>query len=381
MSTAIDVDLILKAIRDPSRVIEWAGERHAALMRETQRFETFFSVCHDFILNTAPADIVVRQSKVERAGKRRARSPNKNMSWQKAAMHAKIFIQEAEHPLTAEKLLALFHANGLRFVGDELTLLRQRLDRATKILTCLPDYGYWPVGEAYRPAEYVAVPPDPPEDDESENAPDDFDEDFNEDEDDGVPVASLAQLPAPIRGGVSTASASGLNIAAFFPSPPMRNFSFAEHYLALDDNCTCHLCAQWRERRDAMNALFPPTDGHARSCSCSACGNFRQAHQAFLDTSNRRDLWSELSFHTAKNEFLRPYSAQIQEATEKLLTDPRVKPSWWAIRGGQFSLSYWFGRVQTAVTGVALALRAAVSEDAFTLSQEAPQMMLPGYVQ
>lgn len=78
--------------------------------------------------------------------------------------------------------------------------------------------------------------------------------------------------------------------------PPLNHYD----YRILDIECRCQVCHDWRMKQQAFQKLVPPTAGHARNCACHDCWVKMRARSAYIAASNRRDLYSESSWHASQ---------------------------------------------------------------------------------
>ena len=389
-------ELVARLAQDPKAFVDWVAGRAAELEAEEARLKAEFGKLNAFAAlfqsytDTRPAPAVKAgleppvnagsifpvfdvdvpmpsDTAVPGSYGKSQNTPGKTskQTSRDTALTARKYIVKAEKPLDIDTLLARFHADGMFFGGvDEGALLRARLTRNGDVLVLVKGSGFWAADLDWPASGYVA-----PKAAATHDEPDD---------DDGDPDEELPDFepPPPVHGsGNGTGSALACvvpGIAYLLPkAEPRQNFGFLDHHAALDENCGCWRCEDWRIRRDTMNRLFAGASGHARNCSCGGCLDFRQAHQRFLASSNRRDLYTEISYHTAKTPELLPYAGQIEDALSRAIAPEAMKDSWAAIYLGRFSIQSWYIKLSKTVSGVACALGFASSGQYLALAAAA----------
>jgi hypothetical protein len=115
------------------------------------------------------------------------------------------------------------------------------------------------------------------------------------------------------------------------------------------ETCGCGLCHDWRVRRAEVERMAPFVEGHERGCQCGYCRVERQLRFGFLGSVNRRDLWTEMTYHTELNKDFRQNATTVLQRLRRELENPERTQAWWAIEGGRLPMGFWFRRVQPSV--------------------------------
>ena len=123
------------------------------------------------------------------------------------------------------------------------------------------------------------------------------------------------------------------------------------HYDVLDEDCGCPLCIDWRAWRDASNKLAEAVIEHDRNCTCVQCNAFHKARFSFLATENRRNVWTEISYHVTYSDDFIHHKTTIMTRLKNMLDDTSVTNNWWAICGAYYPLAWWFRKLTKGIPG------------------------------
>lgn len=116
--------------------------------------------------------------------------------------------------------------------------------------------------------------------------------------------------------------------------PPIVHFNYDD----LDENCHCALCSEYRSTVAHYIQRRRDTRKHSAECDCFMCVSKQAAILEMRVASNKRDIYSELSYLTSAHrlgaEFLRWVYARM--------TDESFRgPEWWANDSMRLSLRAW----------------------------------------
>ncbi len=128
----------------------------------------------------------------------------------------------------------------------------------------------------------------------------------------------------------------------------MKVFGPLEHYdyAAIDAHCGCGVCEDWRGTYKAFEAARLLIINHERSCLCVDCKAMYSARSRYLAALNRRDLYSEASYHATRDPSLGP---QFMSWVGTQMVEPRPKSqNWWEIKAPALSLLTWFTTFEKA---------------------------------
>lgn len=124
-------------------------------------------------------------------------------------------------------------------------------------------------------------------------------------------------------------------------------------YVECEQECSCQVCEDYRQKRDAYAVLLRAVETHNRSCMCDQCKAMRRAHTAERAADERWTLYCEMSFHASMNPEL---GEDAMEWMMGVLEDPARGDGWWEGRAPYYAISFWTWRFRramaTAVTGV-----------------------------
>ena len=133
--------------------------------------------------------------------------------------------------------------------------------------------------------------------------------------------------------------------ASGIPSPSAATYEVRHENPAQD--CGCTLCRDWHARRKDVESVLPLVEGHRwANCDCAFCTVARQLHFGFLSATNRRDLWTEMTYHVAVDKALRPRASEVLAVVKSELEDSQRTNNWWALEGGRMPMGFWFRRVE-----------------------------------
>lgn len=156
----------------------------------------------------------------------------------------------------------------------------------------------------------------------------------------------------------------------------IREFDELEHgdYGELDIRCSCVLCEDWRAKLAVLQkfqAYLPRENCREFACHpdlkgpCQDCRQALKARQTYLAALNRRDLFSECSFHASMMEspmIGRAFMRWIREVIDNRETYP---DGWWTNKAPHHPMQFWITMFkQSVISGVNLmeAMDAAIEE-------------------
>lgn len=119
---------------------------------------------------------------------------------------------------------------------------------------------------------------------------------------------------------------------------PIEHFNYDD----LDEHCECPLCLAYREAQRVDAEIRESSVGHRPDCHCTSCQNRKDAHIGLLAATNKRDIYSELSYLACKSKYQSDFMRWI--GIRVLAPDfPRAKIStmWWAYQAANHSLRWW----------------------------------------
>ena len=139
--------------------------------------------------------------------------------------------------------------------------------------------------------------------------------------------------------------------------PPLEHYD----YYDLDRFCICPLCIEWRERLKAFQLAQSLVTARVATCTtygcfndmrgpCDPCRTGRATRAAFHASNNRRDLYSECSWHASAMEPAMVGEYFMQWLTRILANRTTYKDSWWVGKAPYLSLQYWLTMFQISVT-------------------------------
>lgn len=151
-------------------------------------------------------------------------------------------------------------------------------------------------------------------------------------------------------------------------SPLLRHFDYEQ----LDQGCSCEVCAEWRRRRATYQAAEQLCIGHGKSCMCPDCQAMRKVRTAYHAADEKRNLYSEMSFH-AGVKHLRDGERVMQWVREEIMSGRRTD-GWWEGRAPYYPLAYWFRQAEKGISTLIAAVSgsfAAIASGAATLAAAA----------
>lgn len=134
----------------------------------------------------------------------------------------------------------------------------------------------------------------------------------------------------------------------------MKTFGPLEHYdyAVVDTQCDCVVCEDWRATLKVYEVAVAVRADHKRSCLCRTCKDMYSARSKYLAAMNRRDLYSEASYHAANEPKL---GVQFMSWIETQVAEPRPKSqNWWEIKSASLPLGKWFLAFEKASFNVAV---------------------------
>lgn len=140
----------------------------------------------------------------------------------------------------------------------------------------------------------------------------------------------------------------------------LREFDPLDHYDygEVDYLCSCSLCAEWRNRLAELQSVQKRIE--TKKCDnahcvrdmkgrCDDCKTGIKLRSSYLASLNRRDLYSESSFHAycmSPKALGEAYMAWI----DKILSDREARPDgWWVGRAPFLPMQYWLTMFRRAV--------------------------------
>lgn len=139
----------------------------------------------------------------------------------------------------------------------------------------------------------------------------------------------------------------------------MKVYKPLEHsdYSYTDADCCCEICTDWRQKLEVIQAALKTTDGHRRNCYCDNCKKMRKAKAAYLAALNRRDFYSEMSWHAGHYtsglaiEMMNWVHDQLSSKTD----------GWWYVASSRVMVGDWLDKFGGVASGAAEAFAMATS--------------------
>jgi len=165
----------------------------------------------------------------------------------------------------------------------------------------------------------------------------------------------LSQLPPlsdDVEGRHNEYLAPVLDLPKIVPFGKMKEFALLDHgdYSETDTQCCCVICMEWRRHLLALQRLQAATLSHERSCHCADCRSKMKTRSSYLASLNRRDLYSESSWHAAHMED--SIGEKFMGWLRGVLLDRGLRSDgWWEIRAPNLPLAQWqlmFRRAEAA---------------------------------
>ncbi len=108
-----------------------------------------------------------------------------------------------------------------------------------------------------------------------------------------------------------------------------------EHYDVGElENCSCHICSQWRERRQEYLQLREQTLRHSSKCVCAGCYRKRAAFAIFQALDIKRNLYSELSYVVQEER----HRDILLDGVRELIMDDGIADVWWLTKAQSMRL-------------------------------------------
>jgi hypothetical protein len=121
-------------------------------------------------------------------------------------------------------------------------------------------------------------------------------------------------------------------------APPTIHFNYDEMDLA----CRCQLCTGFIEAKTLYEATKDDRAKHHRYCRCDSCVGHKERLLAFLAASNKREIYSEISYALmAAPEPHTLAAACLRWLYEKILDPDYHNTSWWALQADRRLLRSW----------------------------------------
>lgn len=146
-----------------------------------------------------------------------------------------------------------------------------------------------------------------------------------------------------------------------------RTFGPLDHYdySALDEFCQCELCTEWRVRFSALIEAQKRVQDRVATCDlkdchidmkgkCEDCKAGIKLRTSYLASLNRRDLYSECSFH-ADSMALPGQSNIVGQAFMNWITNvlndrEQRGDGWWIAKAPFFPMQYWLTMFRRSVS-------------------------------
>lgn len=138
------------------------------------------------------------------------------------------------------------------------------------------------------------------------------------------------------------------------PSPLLRHFDYTEI-----ENCDCEVCADWRRKRDLYQAAAALVAGHGRSCTCAGCKSMRSVRTAYHAADERRNLYSEMSFHAGLGD-LADGELKMMWLKDEIMSGRR-SDGWWEGRAPYYPMGHWFLQAKKGVAAFASTVSGSLS--------------------
>lgn len=132
----------------------------------------------------------------------------------------------------------------------------------------------------------------------------------------------------------------------------MRVFDPTDHYdyAEIDEHCSCDLCSEWRVKLANLNNFkqdLPKKNCREKTCHpdlkgpCSDCRMALRARMVYLAALNRRDLYSECSYHASRMEppivgesFMDYISGIVMDRSAR-------QDGWWTNKAPYLPIQFW----------------------------------------
>lgn len=132
----------------------------------------------------------------------------------------------------------------------------------------------------------------------------------------------------------------------------MRIYEPLDHfdYYELDVKCSCYICKEWRSRRNVFQkaqALVANKKCSLDDCSvdmkgsCADCRSGMQLRLLFHASNNRRDLYSECSWHASEMEHPELGKAFMAWITKIINNRSTRRDSWWVGKAPYLPVQFW----------------------------------------
>jgi hypothetical protein len=166
----------------------------------------------------------------------------------------------------------------------------------------------------------------------------------------------------------------------------LREFDPLDHYDygEIDLQCSCGLCADWRKKLSDLQrfqSYLPRKNCEHESCHpdlkgpCSDCKLALRSRMTYLAALNRRDLYSECSFHASNMEppivgeaFMRWVRAVVDDSTTR-------PDGWWTNKAPYLPMQFWITMFRQSVISK-LDLLADVDEAVDSVIHDLPKVYL-----
>lgn len=120
--------------------------------------------------------------------------------------------------------------------------------------------------------------------------------------------------------------------------PPIVHFDYDE----TEANCRCRLCDDYRQAKIVYQAARVERSKHHRVCKCEMCAHHLSSLMQHLAASNKREVYSELSFVLAWGPSPDPRAGEcLRWFYGRAFDLDYRKPMWWAISSGHRTLRAW----------------------------------------
>lgn len=140
-----------------------------------------------------------------------------------------------------------------------------------------------------------------------------------------------------------------MGVTTAIPSKPYGPLEHCD-YRVLDARCICKVCVEWREALAAYEAGIERCSTHIRGCKCLDCKGMFRARSRYLAAMNRRDLYSESSFHASRN-MVELTGFKFMGWVTNIVGDRIERPDgWWEKSAPLLPLAHWFNKFNRSVS-------------------------------
>lgn len=109
-------------------------------------------------------------------------------------------------------------------------------------------------------------------------------------------------------------------------------------YSAVDPDCSCLVCVDWRAKFEVIKQAKRRVSGHARNCYCADCKTMRIAQGKYRAADSKRELYCEFSFHAAE---CHDGIQRMAWLLDRVILSQDYSDNWWNSISPQISVDHW----------------------------------------